>query len=263
MMAAMLAAACGEARSTVDSQGTPDGDGGAAQSTGGTVSTGGAVSAGGSASGDGGAGGSSSGGASTGGTVSIDAGVAPDATRDAPSECPDLPSCASCAYGFWDDPVGCPTCACAPPPLQLIVSGVSRPLEHLSLETDAWVYIGGIDRYVFDFTFRYDDPASDDEEEELLVGTRLQIVFERPVTEESVTYFYLGDSPLEGASGTFTAFGAAAVDVQVVVVSGFISVRQEGDRFVGGVHFELEPATGTVPNSIVASGPFDVPAPQY
>src|SRR5690606_17199894 len=114
--------------------------------------TGGSTSSAGSGGATTGAGGASSSSGSTGGSGGVGG-----------LDCPDIACTTACPGAIWPELDGCPLCACAAD-LELVVDGVPRPVQHLGLSVVASESIGGIDRWIFDFTWHYDDPlASDDE----------------------------------------------------------------------------------------------------
>jgi hypothetical protein len=141
--------------------------------------------------------------------------------------------------------------------IELVVDGAARPPEHLTLDVTASQYIGGINRWVFECVWRYDEPASDDEEETVGSTVRLmQLGPETEITAEDRTWAFPedGGSALEITESTFTRAGAEPVDL--APAEGDLTLRREGDAFIGFVRLVL---AGDPP--VEARGPFSVPVP--
>lgn len=189
----------------------------------------------------------------------VDAWCRPEATGGGtcqlifPEDCPALACELDCDSGLWPSTVGCPTCACAPPALTFSVPGWMGTLDDVSLTTALSVYIGGINRTFFDFTFRYDDPESDDEE--VVVTAHLALAQTTgPLFGAEATYAL--PSEIEGVTATLTVPFAGATD-DLTVVEGYLSVRQNGSNLEGGVYLVATGPSG----SVVVGGAFDEPSP--
>jgi hypothetical protein len=224
--------------------------------SGGSPSTGGGSSAPSSSTGTGGLGGQ-------GGAPTASGGASEGGGGHGGSGCYDYRCANACPEGYWAELDGCPKCACAPPALAFIVNGTPRNPEIVTLQTTASQYIGGIDRWVFDFAWTYDDPQAADDAEELITTVRLMRL--GPTYEpgpDAATWYYPQDSdmPFETLGGTYTLYGFGVISEDEIVESGFISIRRVNDTFEGGVWLELEPIDGMGP-SVEVHGPFSVSVP--
>ena len=156
---------------------------------------------------------------------------------------------------------GCPTCTCAPPEKQLWVQGIQRDPAHLTITTVATKYIGGIDRWVFDFTWHYDDPLASDDEEFVTAQVRVQDLPMYEITEANVSWFSPSDdgTPLELMEGTYTLYGFGVVTYTLTPAAGFLSIRRDGNTFEGGVFLFMNGAGPA--GAVDAGGPFSVAVP--
>lgn len=178
-------------------------------------------------------------------------------------DCPDISCTEACDDGYWDDLEGCQTCACAPPPgLELSVQGVAKNPQHLSFDVAASELIGGIDRWVFDFTWTYDDPQTSDDEEIVSATVRLmKLGPQYEPSESNVTWYSPGDDgmPLEMLGGDYTLYGFAVLTDTLAPAGGYISIRRVGAFFEGGVVLEMQ-GSG-VAGMVHAAAPFTVAVP--
>jgi hypothetical protein len=243
--ACVLAAACGD----VAASNEVDGAAGTAGSTGGTAGSAGGIggnSGSGASGGINAVGGSSTGG--SGGSAGLDAaagragaghaGAAQDAATDAPVICED-PSC-----------------------VRLFVDGAELPRQHVSLRVVASQFIGAIDRWIFDFTWRHDDPRIGDDEVEVQATIALVRLGFEP-NAQNATFFYpdAQGNPLELRGGVLTQYGGLLATFNLAATTGDFSIRREADRFIGSVHMDFA-VQGGPPSTVTVSGPFDVPVPQ-
>ncbi len=178
------------------------------------------------------------------------------------SDCPDIVCTLTCGHGYWDDLEGCQTCACAPPPVELATNGMMHDSQDVTFQTMADHFIGGIDRWVFNFQWSYDDPQASDDE--IVVEATVRIMQLDPMYEPSetnVTWFEPEHAgmPLEVMQGEYTLYGFGIVMDTLTPVSGYLSIRRVGDVFEGGVSLEMQGAGAA--GAVHASGPFAVPVP--
>ncbi len=183
-------------------------------------------------------------------------------TTGAGGGCPDLSCTDLCPNGTWVGLDGCDTCACAPPPLSLSVDGFTKPVAFVSLDVVASELIGGIDRWVFDFTWTYDDPMTSDDAE--VVEATVRIMRTDPMfepSEASVTWFSPEDdgNPIESLGGMYTLYGFAIINDTLTPLNGFLSIRVNGADFEGGVLLDLQGAGQA--GLVHATGPFKVAMP--
>lgn len=181
-----------------------------------------------------------------------------DTRPDAPV-CDDLQCARECPFGYWDDLDGCPTCACAPPPT-LFFTGRSEH-DHVTLDTTPSIYIGGIDRWVFDFRWLYDDPMIADEAEQVDMTVRWMQGVGMDPTEQNATFWMDDPGPVEAWSALWTLFGFGLQTADLVVESGYFSLRRVDGRFEGGLYMELRSDGQQFPGIVRVGGAFDVPVP--
>ncbi len=204
------------------------------------------------------------GGAGGGATTSTGSGGASTTgTGTGGSGCPDI-TCGGtpCPGALWPEVDGCPSCACSAP-LEMIVGGQARPTQYVQLGVTASAFIGGIDRWVFDFVWGYDDPGAADEAEDVAITVRLMRT--DPMFEPALanrTYFHPADSsnPLEVLPGTYTLYGFGISTSQLTPVYGFFSIRRVGDTFEGFVSLD-NTTEGGGPGTVHVAGPFSAPVP--
>ena len=251
-----LVIACGAACGN-DASGTGGGGDGTGNSTPtGGGGTGNSTPTGGSAAGGGGSGGTtSSGGGGQGGAGGDGTG--------GNTGCPDINCSWSCPDATWPETDGCPSCACAAE-LEMRVTGDERPLEHVNATVEASEFLGGIDRWVFDFLWQYDDPNVADEAEDVITTVRIMRVapaFEPTAT--NVTYFTPEDdgNPLEVLESQYTLYGFAIQTAELVPVDGFLSIRRVSDVFEGHVSLDFVVNGGGSPETVHVASPFSVPVP--
>jgi hypothetical protein len=176
--------------------------------------------------------------------------------------CPDIDCGNVCPDGYWDDLEGCQTCACAPPEVELSINGFTKPAADVTFDVMADHFIGGIDRWVFNFTWTYDDPLASDDAEVVEATVRImQVGPQYEPSETNATWYSPQDDgmPLEVLPGDYTLFGFAVLHDTLAPVSGILSIRRVGTTFEGGVWLEMQGA-GTA-GMVHAAGPFDVPVP--
>ncbi|MBL9021193.1 MAG: hypothetical protein JNL21_03290 [Myxococcales bacterium] len=167
-----------------------------------------------------------------------------------------------CPDGLWQDAEGCDTCACAPPEVELSINGFAKPAANVTFDVMADHFIGGIDRWVFNFTWTYDDPLASDDTEVVEATVRImQVGPQYEPSETNATWYSPQDNgmPLEVLPGDYTLFGFAVLHDTLTPVSGILSIRKVGMTFEGGVWLEMQGA-GTA-GMVHAAGPFDVPVP--
>ena len=221
-------------------------------------------SATGTASGGGGVGGNSSGtgggqlgggGGETGGGEAGGQGGGPD--------CPDISCTTACPGDPWIDLDGCPTCACAAD-LEMTVTNFDKPVQLVSASVQASHFIGGIDRWVFDFLWQYDDPNASDDAEDVVTSVRImQVGPQFEPTEANVTYFTPEDdgNPLEIVNSQYTLHGFATLTADLIPVDGFFSIRRVGGNFEGHVSLDFTVSGGGSPQTVHVATPFSAPVP--
>ena len=194
----------------------------------------------------------------TGATTSSSA----SSTSGAGGGCPVIDCESPCPDGYWDDLEGCQTCACAPPAVALSVDGFAKPAANTTLDVVADHFIGGIDRWVFNFTWTYDDPQAADDEEVVEATVRIMQIGPQYEPSETNATWYSPENdgmPLEVLPGDYTLYGFAVIEDTLTPVSGLLSVRKVGATFEGGVWLDMQGA-GTA-GMVHATGPFAVAVP--
>lgn len=176
--------------------------------------------------------------------------------------CADISCVEPCPGATWPEVDNCPSCACASQ-LEMVMDSVARPTQHVSLMVNATELIGGIDRWVFDFLWQYDDPMASDDAEDVAISVRLMRL--SPAVEPALanaTYRYPDDSgnPLEVMQGTYTLYGFGVFSQGIDPVSGFFSIRRVGNMFQGHVYLNTN-GLGMGPNSVHVAGPFQAQVP--
>jgi len=201
----------------------------------------------------------------------------PISTEDVPEDdgavdagdlgCADIDCSLDCPYGLWDDLDGCPTCACAPPPLLMEQNSVGYPDEHLSFDLDLDMFIGGIDRIIFDATWNWGDPNMVDSNESVTAQIGLmQLGEETAPSPENRTFFFVtdGETPLESRGITWTLFGVGVISWEMLPTGGYLSIRETPEgQWEGGLLIELEessPIDPSNPRRGRVGAPFVVPA---
>ncbi len=141
------------------------------------------------------------------------------------------------------------------------MQGIQKNPAHLDMTTVGSKFIGGIDRWVFDFTWDYDDPMASDDQEVVTATVRVQDLPMYEITETNVSWFSPGDDgmPLELMGGTYTLYGFGVINDTLIPLAGFLSIRRVGDTFEGGVFLFMEGAGPA--GAVDAGGPFSIPVP--
>ena len=126
-------------------------------------------------------------------------------------------------------------------------------------------YIGGIDRWDFDFTWTC-SAAVASLGQPLRATLRASIEQSPPTVIGSASQiFYL---PSQTATTPFrqpfasvyvAGSGLPEIEVALSLTNSFIVIRREGDRLVGGIYFVGTDSSGATTYTLAA--PFDVPVP--
>jgi len=173
--------------------------------------------------------------------------------------CPSLDCEQECLFGYWDGSDGCPTCACAPPPLGIEIDSEALDAAHATLETMGFWAPGSGDVTMW-FTWTYDDPRADGEALVVRVGCGAPDSFLRLGSEPRTFH---QPPPTEGSGLSCTAdlrYSDLSDEWQrLTVQSGFVSLRAIDSWWdaEGGIYLELEAPSG-IPGPLVVSGPFDM-----
>jgi hypothetical protein len=98
-----------------------------------------------------------------------------DGGKEPAGPCLEDVSCADeCLFGFWPDEAGCPTCSCAPPRLMMHTRGVEHDTAYVTVQLYGPSYVAGDGELFFQFTWSYDDPTTEGEEEFVTLGLYLE-----------------------------------------------------------------------------------------
>jgi len=146
----------------------------------------------------------------------------------------------------------------------MVISGTTRPVQNVTFQVTATEFIGGIDRWVFDFLFQYQDPMVDDNDEDVTAHVsimRIDPMFEPD--EDRVTYYYPDDNgnPLELLQGEYTLYGVAVLMEPLYPASGYFSIRRVGNTFEGHVSLDYMPVGNGIVTSVHVASPFTVGVP--
>jgi hypothetical protein len=169
-----------------------------------------------------------------------------------------------CPAARWQGVDGCPTCACAPPALQLSRDVVVCPAASLTLTTATSWFVGGIDRWLLDFTWTCSAGTIGEPARGTLQVGIIQPPKE-PIDETSRTFYMqmpqtLDDYEVRGGTIFLRGSGVPEISEPLTAISSFISIRREGDELVGGVIYVGQSATGS--HTATLAGPFRVPVPK-
>jgi hypothetical protein len=222
----------------------------AGQATGGTgASLGGAAPVGGS-----------DGGAALDGGVS---GIGGEVGEAGAPNCPAIPCTMKCPGERWLGLDDCSTCACAPPAPQLTHEGWSCPDESLTVQAASSYVIGGYNRWIIDFEWTCGAvSAGGPSRAKLEIG----LVEPPPVLVDATnrTFYWsqsesLEEFELRGATIWLRGSGVPEIEVPLNASSAFLSIRREGDEWVGGVHYVGNDSMHA--HLTTLAGPFRVPVP--
>ena len=141
------------------------------------------------------------------------------------------------------------------------IGAVAKPVAMVDFSVMASEFIGGIDRWVFDFKWEF--VLGLDAGETVDATVRLMRVdpLDEP-DETNDTYFVADAEPLEtmpSSYGTVTIAGLQTTELSIE--SGFLSIRRVGDTFQGHIYLDLVPSIATTPATVHVSAPFEVPVP--
>ena len=147
--------------------------------------------------------------------------------------------------------------------IEMVIGGYAPPVEHVTLSVMPSEYIGGINRWVFDFRWLYDDPMLDDETQ--WVDFTVRIMRTDPMFEPSeteATYLYPEDdgNPLEMLPGAHVLFGVIMKTTTVIPTAGVFSIRRIGNQFDGYVSIDGM-GQDTTRYTVHVAGPFVAPVP--
>ncbi len=180
-------------------------------------------------------------------------------------DCPDIGCRKVCPAGQWIDETGCPTCACASE-LEMTVRGNVRPVQHLTFSGEVTDFIGGLDRWIFDFTWNYDDPSANDEAEDVVMQVAIQRFDPNSgPTEAHATWCHPdgSDRVYEDRGSTYTLHGIGVITDNLTIADGFLSARDNGQQqFEGYAYFDLTVNGGNpTTDTVHVAAPFTVPIP--
>ena len=168
-----------------------------------------------------------------------------------------------CPNGHWPESDGTPSCACIVD-LEMTLDNISLDVSMVTMTTESSVYIGGIDRLNFSFTWRFDDPTMDDEE----ISAECQVSFELWNWPLAVPPWNIMVATIDEA-GSLSPFitcqyyeSPTADAVLMLNRSGFISLRQTGDALEGHISIVVIDPDNPDDHEIKLSNPFETPVPE-
>jgi hypothetical protein len=180
----------------------------------------------------------------------------PQATGNCAVECPD---------GYWPETDGSLSCACAAN-IGFEIQGNPVEPSFVAMSTETSLFIGGINRFDFNFTWSYDDPNMADEEMQLMCTVGYLINDADPYPPESNTTFFLPENADDrhlNVTCTYDTPGGlegSSVGRLMLPDEGFFSIRTVGTQFEGHVWLVVSSTDGF---TLQVSGPFNGPAPEY
>jgi hypothetical protein len=201
-----------------------------------------------------------------GSTTSGGSTIAGNGTTGGNGACPAIKCAAACPEGTWVELDGCSSCACSPPKTALSDGTFVCPSASLSLAAASRMFIGGIDRWLFDFTWICSAGVSS-LGQPLRATLEVGIIQSPPTTIDASneTYFYPNTSSstspyeLPQARAYVAGSGIPEIEIQLTATSSFISIRRQGDRLVGGIQYVGKDSANN--STITLAGAFDVAVP--
>lgn len=173
--------------------------------------------------------------------------------------CPPVSCARSCPAGLWVT-AGCIECVCAPPNQSMTYDTLSCPTTSLTLSTGVSSVNG---QWVFDFA--WDCSASISGVIQSIAGS-MQVAIAGDSYEIGQSLFepspIMSYIPIEFIAPklVLSLTGGSPGNVELTpTTDSFLSIRRQGNRFVGGVYFVGTPGASTVYSTL--SGPFDVQVP--
>lgn len=179
--------------------------------------------------------------------------------------CPAIQCETSCPGERWLGLDDCSTCACAPPTPQLTHEGWNCPDQSLTVQAASSYFIGGYNRWIIDFEWTCGAVSlGSPSRAKLEIG----LVEPPPVVVDAMnrTFYWsqsesLEEFELRGATIWLRGSGVPEIEVHLSASSAFLSIRREGDEWVGGVHYVGDDSMHT--NLSTLAGPFRVPVPTF
>jgi hypothetical protein len=141
------------------------------------------------------------------------------------------------------------------------VGGQSFPVTKQDMTTQASMFIGGINRWIFDFDWSYD--GGPDNGHEIQAQLKVMDLPQYPILDTDQTWLLPDDlgMPLEEGPAAYTLYGFGVIKGDLMETSGFLCIRKNGPNFEGSVSLDFTPV-GMFPGPPVhAAGPFSVAMP--
>lgn len=175
--------------------------------------------------------------------------------------CPAIGCATSCPLGYWASIDGCSSCACAIPASQMSVDTLSCPPTSLTVSVVAQQQSG---TWVFNFSWlcsatvtTLGQPAS------ASVGVTILNNTTDPITSANRTYSYSAavlSFSVSNPQLILYGSGVPFITLPLSVSTGaYLSIRREGNNFVGGLYLPSTQTSGTT--SVMLAGAFSVGVP--
>jgi hypothetical protein len=212
--------------------------------------------------------GGSAGASGSGGPAGATATGGKPATGGAPpgagaAGCPAIGCTTTCPVGYWNSLNGCMSCACVPPDKRLSYDTLSCPADSLTVTVTPQQQTG---TWVFKFTWACTATATElGQPLTASVGVTIFNNLTDPITSTNRTITYNPASSIvsivfSDPQLVVTGSGLPQITLQLTPSSGaYLSIRREGDLFVGGLYLPSTQTGGTT--NVMLAGSFSVAVP--
>ena len=146
----------------------------------------------------------------------------------------------------------------------MTVEGNSLDETLISFDTESSIYIGGVDKLLFGFTWRYDDPEMADDDMEVRCNVMFEMSAWPPLSKWNVMYPLSSESIGIAAWADCEYVSAPAADpILMGSDEGFISLHATEDNMIEGyVSLEISRRNAPGETPIFISSPFETDFPE-
>lgn len=144
------------------------------------------------------------------------------------------------------------------------IRGATRSPQLVNVNVEVTDFIGGINRWIFDFTWTFDDPMVSDDAEDVAVGIAIMRTdpdHEPDASNASWCHPEDAGMPLESRGASHTLYGFGVITSDLTLDDGFLSIRRNGSDFEGHAYFDLSVVGGGSTDTVHVAAPFSVPVP--
>ena len=173
----------------------------------------------------------------------------------------------TCPLGYWNSINGCSSCACALPDKKLAFETTNCDSNALTVSVAALAQTG---TWVFNFTWNCSTsvPTSTNQPLMASVGVTIFNSATDPITATNRTIIYNVASSsipvvfsqpqivVSTSSASTSTYGLTPL------TGAYLSIRREGNQFVGGLYLPANPTTISTSSSVMLAGSFAVAVPQ-